>query len=78
MHELSQVHAQSAHVKCKVRSLDGRRRTLSKPAMFLFSAKNSAGLFCDSFVALDFDMAFGVHWTQPGLLSNRRALHYFS
>jgi hypothetical protein len=25
-----------------------RRRTLSKPAMFLFSAKNSAGLFCTS------------------------------
>ena len=23
-----------------------RRRTLSKPAMFLFSAKNSAGLLC--------------------------------
>lgn len=39
----------------------GRRQlTLSKPAMFLFSAKNSAGDFCSSTSPLTAALAFGA------------------
>lgn len=42
----------SVRLVCVPFGLDRRALTLSKPAMFLFSAKNSAGLFCCSTSAL--------------------------
>lgn len=52
----SERHAVMQQVSHKIRN----RRTLSKPAMFLFSAKNSAGLFCCSLSAPLLEPAFDM------------------